>query len=675
MASQCLIVDSEAAVETAREVVPASVTVRYCNGTIGEPVTEPDVILFGPQAWAENIAGQCDQATRLRTGFGQFTDIDRARPLEWLRENIHDFKRSPPQAEPPPPSVPPGTVAEPAEGEPDGSSSGEPPYEADDEAAERAMHSIRIASNIVHLRAVEARDDWPEPEDDFTESHTLPEFNPDWIPPALRDFVVNVHQMQGCDLGIPAMHALTVAAGLITDDIKVAVKRQQEWYESARIWSCVLGRSGDGKSPALRAVMRETKALSIEIAEASKKRMAEYKLEMEIYEAQKRDYVTKKAKGDPGAGIVPIPPDRPVDEQLYFDDTNTEGIADVLQQSSRGSMLVNDELLGWLSGFDRYRPGGDRQFYLETWDGGERVFNRVGRKWIIKACGLSICGNSQPAAIQRAVSKMGLENDGLIQRVLIYNSLREADSGSEAAADRDAIKRWQRISHNLYHLKTHLQHCYFSPAAQAIYKQAETWVGEVRSVAASEAAQEHISKYRGYLARIALTMHCIDSADAGREVVAPEIHQDTVSRAWALLRDCLYPHALKFYGEIAGDTTRKKALRQITSYIICRPEPQTLILRRRDLERQCREAWYPEPVSLRESVRRELLNELIGMGWIRANGVPDKIGKLPAEFSINPALDAKFAAVREVDLPKRKAAYERMEALKAAKRERQAGED
>jgi hypothetical protein len=665
-----VIVDSPQIAERGEVLFPGAVTL-YANGSVpAEALQYPDAVVVSTDRQridslcAALVAAQCPKVREWEQDISEFTE----------RQQVID---SAGKIKPYVPSSAPEAAT--AAGSPPILAEAPPEAEHfdeldEDEAAERAMHSIRIASNIVHLRAVDAKSEWPDPEEEFSDAYTLPEFSPEWIPPPLRDFVVNVHKMQGCDLGIPAMHALTVAAGLISDDIKVSVKRQQEWYESARLWSCVLGRSGDGKSPALRAVMRETKALSIEIAEASKRRMAEYRLEMEVYETRRKRYVAEKAN-DKVVGLPPIPPDRPVDEQLYFDDTNTEGIADVLQQSSRGSMLINDELLGWLSGFDRYRPGGDRQFYLETWDGGERVFNRVGRKWIIKACGLSICGNSQPAAIQKAVAKMGLENDGLIQRVLIYNSLREADSGSEAAADRDAIARWRRISHSLYHMKTHLEHCYFSPTAQAIYKQAEAWVADVRSAATSEAAQEHISKYRGYLARIALTMHCIDCADQGREAVAPEIHQDTIARAFALIRDCLHPHALKFYGEIAGDTSRKRALRQITNYIICRPDPQTLILRRRDLERQCREAWYPEPVALREAARREMLTELIGMGWIRPLGNAEKIGKLPAEFAINPALDAKFASVRAVELPKREALYARMMAQKEAKRERQAGED
>ena len=691
-----VVIVSSAEIAARGEILFPGATTVFANGELPiDPAAFNDAVVADTdrqrieQFCAAFVAVQCPKVREWQCDLSEFTTrqqvLDAAAGIKTYIPSSAPSAPAPKSPVEPPPTVGPAQgEAEPAQEPPqepeNGPQSDAPPPWHDEvpdereDAAEALLHSIRMASNVVHLRSIEAGKEWPDPETQFSESSDLPEFDPSWIPPPLRDFVLNVHQMQGCDLGIPAIHALTICAGLITDDIKVSVRKQQEWFESPRLWSCVLGKSGDGKSPAQRAITKEVKVLWSEVAERSKTRMAGYKLDLEVYEAQKRIYVAAKAKGDP-SGPVPIAPDRPVDEQIYFDSTTVEAIADVLQDSSRGSMLINDELLGWLMGFNQYRQGNDRQFFLESFDGGRRVFNRVGRRWILDS-GLSICGNSQPGAFHRAMSNMSLDSDGLIQRVLIYNSLRDAKDGSEVAADHVAIKRWRRISHGLYHLKTHLEHCYFSASAQEVFRQAEAWIADSRTGSVfPDAMLEHLGKYRGFLARIALTMHCIDCADDEREAVLPEIHQDTVQRAWSLLRDCFFPHAMRFYGEIAGDNTRKKALRQITNFIVCRQD-MSLTLRRRDMELQCREAWYPDTSpTLREGIRRELLNELIGMGWIRASVAPDRIGKLPAEFAINPRLDAKFASVREAELPKRRAAAQRLLEQKAAKRERQAGED
>lgn len=689
MASRVVIVDSPE-IASRGEILFPGATVVYANGALPpEALGFPDSVVASadPQRIATFCPQLAEQGSQVRQWHADLSGFTTREQILAAAAQITPFTPPVPPQEPAAARPPPSDDAAPDPAEGAGPAQDAPERDLSDipegwdgepeEPADALLRSIRSSSALKTAEHEAATTDWTDPADIFNPGITLPEFDPAWIPEPIRAFVTNIHEMQGCDLGIPAMHALTVAAGCISDDIKVSVRRSQEWYESARIWSCVLGRSGDGKSPALRAVMRETRALSVEIAEAAKARMAAYKLEMEVYEAQKKSYVAARAKGDI-VGQPPMPPERPVDEQLYFDDTNTEGIADVLQQSSRGSMLVNDELLGWLSSFDRYRPGGDRQFYLETWDGGERVFNRVGRRWIIKACGLSICGNSQPKALQERVAKQGLDSDGLLQRVLVYHSLRDAATSGEIPADQDAIRRWRRIVGNLYRLRTHLDHCYFSAEAQDVFRRAEAWLSDARSaVKMSEAAQEHIAKYRGYLARIALTIHCIECADEGREAVRPEISQDTIRQAWSLLRDCLFPHALKFYGEVLG-TGRgaSAAIKQVCAYILCRKD-MSLKLKRRELEVSCREAWHPEgPLALKDVQRTELLNELYSMDWIRPAAPPSRGSKFPAEFHINPALDEKFADFRAAELPKRQAAYQRLQQLKDARRlDRQPGED
>jgi hypothetical protein len=46
--------------------------------------------------------------------------------------------------------------------------------------------------------------------------------------------------------------------------------------------------------------------------------------------------------------------------------------------ASRGLFAVLDELAGWLGSFDRYGgDGADRAFFLECWNGGAYVCDRV----------------------------------------------------------------------------------------------------------------------------------------------------------------------------------------------------------------------------------------------------------------------------------------------------------
>jgi hypothetical protein len=59
-------------------------------------------------------------------------------------------------------------------------------------------------------------------------------------------------------------------------------------------------------------------------------------------------------------------------------DSSTEALQKLMASNPRGLIQVRDELAGWLGGFDRYGgSGADRGFYLECWNGGAYVCDRV----------------------------------------------------------------------------------------------------------------------------------------------------------------------------------------------------------------------------------------------------------------------------------------------------------
>jgi hypothetical protein len=177
-----------------------------------------------------------------------------------------------------------------------------------------------------------------------------------------------------------------------------------------------------------------------------------------------------------------------------------------------------------------------------------------------------------------------------------------------------------------------------------------------------------IDKLYGLFPRLCLVYHAIRSAAMGREAIEPEISLETAERVFRYVRDCVLPHAHAFYGSIlGGDHGRIHGLRQICTWIVCRDKPQATITRR-EIELNCREAWYPEGTKLyREGVRKELLSELISSGWLRIHAEADKVSKLPSEFLVNPEVDVRYAAMRAVEKPKREATYRRLQEQKAAK--------
>jgi hypothetical protein len=84
--------------------------------------------------------------------------------------------------------------------------------------------------------------------------------------------------------------------------------------------------------------------------------------------------------------------------------------------------MVQDEVAGWIEGFERYSSGSSRPFYLQAWNGSTFTKDRVGKgkddlsaEICVDNLALSILGGIQPDKL----TKIGdLTDDGLLQRFL-----------------------------------------------------------------------------------------------------------------------------------------------------------------------------------------------------------------------------------------------------------------
>src|SRR5262245_16189367 len=123
-------------------------------------------------------------------------------------------------------------------------------------------------------------------------------------------------------------------------------------------------------------------------------------------------------------------------------DTSTEELQRLLAENPRSLLYVRDELAGWLGGFDRYGGhGADRAFYLEAWNGGAYVCDRVryhAAPVRIEHTSLAIIGGMVPDRLREVLSEA---DDGLAAR-LVYiwpdpmPIARLTDRGDVEAANR-----------------------------------------------------------------------------------------------------------------------------------------------------------------------------------------------------------------------------------------------
>src|SRR5438067_2294124 len=68
------------------------------------------------------------------------------------------------------------------------------------------------------------------------------------------------------------------------------------------------------------------------------------------------------------------------ERRYWTQDSTVEKLGIRLQDNPRGLLIVRDELSGWLHGLEKQGREGDRQFYLEAWNGtGSFTVDRIER--------------------------------------------------------------------------------------------------------------------------------------------------------------------------------------------------------------------------------------------------------------------------------------------------------
>src|SRR5690606_26030711 len=158
-------------------------------------------------------------------------------------------------------------------------------------------------------------------------------------------------------------------------------------------------------------------------------RRARLQAEVEAIKAQ----MTKAAKAgqDPSnfeaelaSKLDEMPESTPTERRYFTQDATVEKLAVAPKENPRGPLILRDELAGWLRTMGRPGREGEREFYLEAWNGtGSFTVDRIERGTIhIPALCLSVVGGIQPGKLQAYISdalREGFRDDGFLQRVQV----------------------------------------------------------------------------------------------------------------------------------------------------------------------------------------------------------------------------------------------------------------
>jgi len=366
------------------------------------------------------------------------------------------------------------------------------------------------------------------------------------------------------------------------------------------------------------------------------------------------------------------PPPKPV--RCIINDATSEKVAEILSRDPSGSLMVHDELAGWLDSFERYNAGqSSRGFYLSSWNGGPFSKDRIAKgprdpaaEIHVDNLALCVLGGIQP---DRLAKLRDLTSDGLLQRFLPV-LMAPAERGNEyhpvAAAGSDYEHLIRAIN------DAQPQDYHFSDDALEVRDRVSDYLHKLEKVDGFPSALiGAIGKLKGYFARICLVLHVArhndpaaekdpqrgvlvlhesftqelgerlrrlmglnldDSLGAGINV-STAISRHTAEAAEKIIRQFLLPHIFGLYDVVVNGGQDRDMLRSIGDFILASDKTR---LRPSDITSGVR-ALRGQP----EQKIREWAGRFCAMGWLQSE--EDKPGVPPKAWQVLPGLREYFA--------------------------------
>jgi hypothetical protein len=503
---------------------------------------------------------------------------------------------------------------------------------------------------------------WPEPIDFLADCDLTgaPKLQPHHLPAALAPFVFDTAARMGVDPAAVALAAIVTCASVASDDWQVQPKVLDDtWTEAPRLWGAIVGDPSILKTPVIKACTGPVDRMDAAARARHAEAMRSYRAELAALKADKSD--------------APPPP-KPKCDRYMVEGTTTEALSEVLRDDNEanfrapaGKLLVRqDELSGWLGDMDRYKAGGkgggDRAAYLTLFNGGRYTIDRIGRgSFAIPNWSACVLGGIQPEPIQRIAKEAA--DDGLLQRFL-YCVPSGQEEGEDRRPDHGALAQYEALFPALAALRPAIAFPGAKASAVVLAEGAHRHRLEIDLLVKAQAAMPDVStrqkaalgKYRGIFARLALTFHLIEIADANARGINPGpvatvLSEETARRAASYMREILLPHmlraeALLFLTPQTGHT------HWIAGYILASDTARdTCRVTLRDVTRAYGPLRAPER-------RRELvgcMETLEVMGWLSSEP-PENPAKPIAAWQVNPKLHVTFAEYAAIERARRKRA-------------------
>lgn len=410
-----------------------------------------------------------------------------------------------------------------------------------------------------------------EPKELELKDARVPSLTSDLLPECLKPWVMDISERMQVTPEFVMAPALVSFSSIVGRKIGIYPKQQDDWLVVPNLWGAIVARPGYFKSPTIAEALKPLDQLSersrIEnesnqhLANASKMIVG---LQLEAlkdnikkaikdcdYERleQLKAEVTRFEKENEEADLL--------ERRYKTNDATVEKVARLLNENPNGLLLLRDELNGWLQTLNKAGREGDREFYLESWNGyGSYTVDRVGSGTLhVPALCLSVFGGIQPGKLQAYIEKTvqcSVEDDGLLQRfqMLIYPELSPKWTNIDRQPDILARDRVYEIFNRIDSVRPaeagQTQGVRFSePAQEAFNAWREQLESRLRSnEIGCSAFESHLAKYRSLMPSLALLFWILEDENNIQNGSTVTLSAATLAIHWC---DFLEKHALKAY--------------------------------------------------------------------------------------------------------------------------------
>jgi hypothetical protein len=475
--------------------------------------------------------------------------------------------------------------------------------------------------------------------------NTLPRFPMDILSPAWEDWLQRASQGAGVSREHVVVPLLGVVSGLLGPSRRVRVTKS--WSVPMTLWTAVIGRSGDRKTPGLAVTLRALDAIDRKNGAATGRNHQSYEfrrqMRKEALRSWRRDFDAAR-KADPKCEPPP-PPDEAIASgkfitpATYTSDSSVAGILPQLERG-RGALIVRDELFGL---FESMRSHGKdkRAFWLECWDGNRHILARAGSSKEIDPLLVGIVGGFQPDTMARAFAG---DDDGMYARFLFawlstpeYQPLTDDMPEVDPAFERALDKLKSLVSEDDSGNSTQARDVPLSDAARTEYEEFRRFVADMKDDLLDresqwvKKAEVHVLRLAGTLAYLEWSKRAPASAN-GFDAITSALEPATIGeefmkaaiRSW---RDYFWPHARAALQRSQTRGSESNA-RRVLLWIKAQGKHE---ISREEIRRDCLGQ------SLKATDTQDLLETLEGGNWLKKTVVSTR-GRPRHRWKVNPKL-------------------------------------